>query len=280
MILQPLTKKEKQVLEFIEDFLREHEMAPSYQEIKKHFQFASFNSVQRYLKQLQAKRYIYIPGGNQKRAISLLHSARAAVPTESPSFNLSPHNSFVSSMLPKRETPMDTRPAPVREFESLSLPLLGRVAAGLPIEAMEHDEFIDVPFSLVRDPRKSFALKVEGQSMIEDGILDNDVILIQKQSYANNGDIIVATVENEATVKRYFFHQEKTSKDSQKQSQSLTESVSGLQAEPYPVALRAESHPAPPQVELRPANSNMQSMWYPPDQVQIRGIVVGLIRRF
>ncbi|MEO0337062.1 MAG: hypothetical protein AAF202_11740, partial [Pseudomonadota bacterium] len=69
---KPLTPKEKKVFDFIAQFIAENEFAPSYQEIKDHFGFASFNSVQRYLKQLQSKNYIHVPPGNQKRAITVL----------------------------------------------------------------------------------------------------------------------------------------------------------------------------------------------------------------
>ena len=74
---QPLTMKELKVLEFVEGFMQEQSVAPTFQEIKEHFGFASFNSVQRYLKQLQDKNYIFIPPGNQKRALQVLHSSRS-----------------------------------------------------------------------------------------------------------------------------------------------------------------------------------------------------------
>lgn len=243
---QPLTAKEKAVLEFIEAYMREGGIAPSYQEIKDHFGFASFNSVQRYLKQLQKKNYIHIPGENQKRAITLLHSANAI----QAQFHQSSHSFSLPSAIPpqphflapsprvKRTSPDFPPPA-----ESFSLPLLGKVAAGRPLEAHEYNEFIDVPPSLIKDPNRCFALKVEGQSMIEDGIYDGDIIFVQQQSHAKNGDIVVATVDNEATVKRFYLHEK------------------GL-------------------IELRPANSTMQSMWYTPGQINIQGVVVSLIRKF
>lgn len=229
-IVPPLTEKEKAVLEFIESLLSERGISPSYQEIKDHFGFASFNSVQNYLKQLQNKGYIAIPP-HQKRAIQILHSASAV-------------QKQVQSV---REQAPKGSAAAARSSEELSIPLLGKVAAGRPLEALSYDEFVDVPRSMLRNPDKSFALKVVGQSMIEDGILDGDVILIQKQTDASNGEIVVATVDTESTVKRFFRKS---------------------QAEPSK------------QVELRPANSAMQSMWYRPDQVAIQGVVVGLIRKF
>ena len=234
--LPPLTPKEKRVLEFIESHILSSGVSPSYQEIKDHFGLASFNSVQNYLKQLMNKGYIENPLG-QKRAIQVLHSASAVQ-----------ENLQLKSVSTTTGSPR-TKLLQARD-EILSLPLLGKVAAGQPIEALKHDEFIDVPPSMVKNPAKSFALKVQGDSMIEDGIFDEDIILIQKQDSASNGDIIVATVDNEATVKRVYIRPRPDSGSSEKM------------------------------VELRPSNSKMKSMWYSPEDVSIRGIVVGLIRKF
>ena len=126
------------------------------------------------------------------------------------------------------------------------------MAAGSPIESFLNDEHVDVPATMIRNPSKTFALIVEGQSMIEDGILDGDIIFVQKQSYANNGDTVVAMVNNQATVKRFYLHDIHTNPQS-------------------------DAHP---QVELRPANATMESMWFAPYNIDIQGIVVGLIRRF
>jgi repressor LexA len=234
--LPPLTPKEKAVLEYIEVCLSSSGISPSYQEIKDHFGLASFNSVQNYLKQLTAKGYIANPQ-NQKRAIQVLHSSSTVQE------HLQTKQSSTKTGSPR------TQLLQARD-EILSLPLLGKVAAGQPIENFKHDEFIDVPPSMVRNPSKSFALKVQGDSMIEDGIFDDDIILIQKQDSANNGDIIVATVDNEATVKRFYLRS------------------------------RPETHDDLKWVELRPSNSSMKTMWFNPEQVEIRGIVVGLIRKF
>lgn len=231
----PLSTKEKMVLEFIEEQLLQSGVVPSYQEIKDHFGFASFNSVQNYLKQLSSKGYISV-ASNQKRAIQILHSSLAV-----PQNVVDLKDKLKNKKIESQETPRDQLLQNSHE-EVLSLPLLGHVAAGSPIEAFEYNEYIDVPPSLVRNSSKTFALKVKGQSMINDGIFDGDIILVQKQSNASNGEIIVASVENESTVKRIY-----TSSD---------------------------------KVELRPANSTMNSMWYSADQVQIQGVVVGLIRKF
>ncbi|KYG68595.1 repressor LexA [Bdellovibrio bacteriovorus] len=234
--LPPLTPKEKSVLEFIESHILSSGVSPSYQEIKDHFGLASFNSVQNYLKQLTSKGYIENPLG-QKRAIQVLHSASAVQEHLQSKKVSTTTGSHRSQLLQARD-------------EVLSLPLLGKVAAGQPIEAIKHDEFVDVPPSMIRNPSKSFALKVQGDSMIEDGIFDEDIILVQKQDSASNGDIVVATVENEATVKRIY------------------------------VRARPDSGSSEKLVELRPSNSTMKSMWYSPEEVEIRGIVVGLIRKF
>lgn len=262
---QPLTLKELKVLEFIEGFMHEQGVSPTFQEIKEHFGFASFNSVQRYLKQLQDKNYISIPKGNQKRALQVLHPSRSlsnllADRMTEPLTISTTQYPFPSQQ--KKETP-SMAGSPPSQVESLSLPLLGRVAAGLPIESFLNDEHIDVPASMVRNPSKTFALVVQGQSMIEDGILDGDIIFVQKQTYANNGDTVVAMVENQATVKRFYLH-----------NKPNTDIHSYPQRHAHPSAATAK------QVELRPANASMKSMWHASTAVDVQGIVVGLLRRF
>jgi repressor LexA len=251
---RPLSPKEKTVLEFLEIYMREKGVSPTYSEICQHFGFASFNSVQRYLKQLEEKGYIKLPWANQKRAITLLQPASAL--QSAVEEWAAPRDDF-DSQARSNVTPAILSP------ENYSLPLLGRVAAGAPIEAIEHDEFIDVPASLVRQPDRTYALRVQGQSMIDDGILDGDVILVQRQTTASNGEIVVAMVGEEATVKRFYLHR-------------------GGSSMPAAARAAAEERELNPErlLELRPANSTMAPMWFDPSEVQIRGIVVGLIRRF
>jgi repressor LexA len=237
--LKPLTLKEKNVLQFLESYMMENGISPTYQEICDNFGFASYNSVQRYLKQLEAKGYITMPWGNQKRAITLIQPSSAM-------------QEALAEMRDSAPAPVELRP------EAVSIALLGRVAAGQPLEAFEHDEFIDVPTSMVKKADQTFALRVQGQSMIEDGILDGDIILVQEQKTARNGEIIVAVVENEATVKRFYMHNKEN-----KTSDSNVHSLGGTKM-----------------IELRPANSSMESLWYHPSEVQIRGVVVSLIRQF
>lgn len=231
----PLTAKEKAFLEFIEGFQTSSGISPSYQEIRDHFGFASFNSVQNYLKQLTRKGYVK-NHANQKRAIQIIQSVMGRHQAQS-SMSLTAAGPSPKSLLQSTE-------------EVLSLPLLGKVAAGCPIESLKHDEFIQVPNQMVRNASKTFALRVQGDSMINEGIMDGDTILVQQQNSAANGDLVVATIENEATVKRFY----------------LRTPPRGSQDELM--------------VELRPANEKLQSMWYSPYEVSIQGILVGLLRKF
>ena len=240
--IQPLSMNEKKTLEFIEAYVLANGIAPTFSEIQKSFGFSSLNSVQRYIKQLQTKGYLSSPAGNQKRAITVLRSSSALKDAL--------HSVLAQKQQPHAVSTLQTR-APVEDRpqrELLSLPLLGSVAAGRPIEALNHDEFTEVPPSMVREARRSFTLRVSGRSMIGDGIHDGDILIVQEQAKANNGEICVCSVDGEATVKRFYLH--------------------------------AGAKLAQPQIELRPSNPELESMWYSPDQVAIRGIVVGLLRKF
>jgi repressor LexA len=126
--------------------------------------------------------------------------------------------------------------------DELALPLYGRIAAGRPIEAIANQETIQVPPSL-RTTRPCYVLEVKGDSMIEEGILDGDWVVIEQRDHARNGEIVVALVDGEeATLKRI----EQT----------------------------------PGQIILHPANSSMQPMRYLPEQVQIQGVLVGQMRSY
>jgi repressor LexA len=234
--ISPLTENEKRVLGFIESALIRTGHSPSYQEICNEFGFASYNSVQNYVKQLTKKGYLKVHP-NQKRALEVLRSATA----------------FQSQVLEKvsattgspgemlLQAPLGIRP----------IPLLGRVAAGTPIERLLANETLEAPPALLKDPDQSYALQVEGQSMIDEGIHDGDWIVVLKKEGAKNGDLVVAVVDGsvgpEATVKRIYFH-----------PRNSTEK----------------------RIELRPSNSQLTSQWFPESRVQIRGHVTGLLRKF
>lgn len=243
--LPSLTSKEKAVLSFIEQELLLKGISPSYQEICDHFGFASFNSVQNYLKQLTTKGYVSM-AQNQKRAIQILHSA----------------NDFQKDLIERLQGTTEpfrgssTRPSSPSQTsltdhsKVLSIPFLGIVAAGTPLERIEDNEFIEIPIELVKSHKDLFALKVEGDSMIEEGIFNGDTLVIQSQNSAKDGDLVVASIENEATVKRFY----------QK--------------------VNPEQPQAGKLIELRPANSRLKSMWYKHQQIEIKGLVKALIRNY
>ncbi len=123
------------------------------------------------------------------------------------------------------------------------VPLLGSVAAGQPIEAISSPDYIDVPKSLLKRGVEHFCLKVRGDSMIEDHILDGDIVLIRKQENCENGDTVVALVDNHATLKKFYRRKN--------------------------------------EIELRPSNSKLQSIFLNPQErdIRIAGIYAGLIRQ-
>lgn len=243
--LAPLTTKERSVLEFIENELKTKGISPSYQEICDHFGFASFNSVQNYLKQLSAKGYLLIPQ-NQKRAIHLIHSAQ--------DFHRDLNNRLNGSKEPSNSSFLGQSSNPLTDQEDsskvLAIPFLGRVAAGSPIERVQDNEFMDVPVAMMKTPGNYFALKVEGDSMIEEGIFDGDFLVVLSQKMARDGDLVVASIEDGATVKR-FFHKK-----------------------------NPQIHPTEKVIELRPANPRLTSMWYQPQFVEIKGLVKALLRKY
>lgn len=234
--ISPLTENEQNVLGFIETALVKTGLSPSYQEICKEFGFASYNSVQNYVKQLTKKGYIKVHP-NQKRGLEVVRSAtafQAQVIRKMNATTGSPKNRLLQAS-------SGVRP----------IPMLGRVAAGAPIERTAENESLEVPPSLMKDPEQSYALQVEGHSMIEEGIHNGDWIVVLKKEAAKNGDLVVAVVNGdsgqEATVKRIYFH---------------------------------PKNPADKKIELRPSNSELTSQWYSEPKVQVRGHVTGLLRKF
>ncbi|MFZ8934849.1 MAG: transcriptional repressor LexA [Bacteriovoracaceae bacterium] len=166
-----LTKKQNQVYKYIYQYYYAKGVPPTQTEIKEHFGLRSLGSVQQYLKYLKESGYI-VTEWNQRRGIF-------------PQVDLEISN-------PKN-------------FSIVEVPLLGHIAAGNPLAAIENPtESIDVPQFMIPKTGKFFALKVNGDSMIEEGIKSHDLIVAKVQNVANRGDIIVAIVNNEATLKYYY----------------------------------------------------------------------------
>ncbi len=160
-----LTDKQKRFLAYISRYMEEWERSPSFDEICSHFEFRSYNTVSTYLRTLELKGYIRLPRQkNRKRGIEVI-------------------------------SPVETR-----RFE---FPLLGRVAAGKPIEAVEDAGVIEVPSAMIGSG-DHFVLQVNGDSMEEDGILDRDFVVVRRQHTAENGETVVALINNEATVKKFY----------------------------------------------------------------------------
>lgn len=158
-----LTKKQKQILDFIKEYSKRHDYAPSLEEIKKKFKFASVSTSHYYIKKLQDLGYLK-KEHNQPRSIDVYSS---------------------ESMV--------------------SIPLLGMIAAGQPIEAIQNKETIAVPKSKVPTMSNVYALRVVGDSMIDEDINDGDVILVKHQSTAQDGQKVVALIDNqEATLKKFY----------------------------------------------------------------------------
>jgi len=160
-----LTKKQKLILDYITEFIATYEYAPSYREIAEHFGLNSTATIFEHIKALEDKGYLK---GSEKTARSL---------------EIVSKNRFA---------------------KAVELPLMGLIAAGEPIEAISENESISVPADLIRE-QNSYVLKVKGDSMIEDGILDGDYVIVEKNYYPQNGDIVVALLNNAyATLKKYF----------------------------------------------------------------------------
>lgn len=209
-----LTRRQRQIYDYVSEFVEEQGYSPSLEEIAAAFGLSSVATVHKHVKHLVDKGYLR-KAWNRSRSVE-------PVP----------------------------RPASAREqsgLEGRSLPILGTVAAGSPIEAIEPDaasaETLSVPADMVPGREEHYVLRVRGDSMIEDQICDGDLVVIESRREARNGETVVALVEgHEATLKRFY--------------------RSGAR------------------VRLVPANSTMEPLELHASDVEIRGVVRGLIRQF
>ena len=181
---EPLTDRQEKILAFIKKSIQDQGYPPTIREIGEHFGIRSTNGVNDHLKALERKGYL-LRGELKSRALSVIDGGRS----------------------PARLLRMSRRElSAVGEGEVVQVPVVGKVAAGEPILAQENiTDHVRIDSVLLGDSgRKVFALRVSGDSMIGDGILDGDYIFVRKQLQAGPGEIVVAMIEDEATVKRFY----------------------------------------------------------------------------
>lgn len=182
----PLTDRQQQIFDFIVEQIDVSGYPPTIREIGQHLGIRSTNGVADHLKALKRKGYLKQDGQKSRTWQPIGRDGMAA------------QSSSAQAAPPSRDT--QAYAPPVRR-----VPLLGRVAAGEPILAVDDAEGeVCVDPSWVGEGREVFALTVAGDSMIDDGILDGDTVFVQRQDDAETGDIVVVMIDNEATVKRYY----------------------------------------------------------------------------
>ena len=228
MPLEALTERQQEILDFISKEIQRNGYAPTIREIGEKLGIRSTNGVNDHLKALERKGYIR----RQKDKSRTLRLARApAVPALSAVAGGAANTDVVRALMPSSNL--------------VSVPILGRVAAGEPILAEEQAlGRVQVDSFLIGTNKKVFALKVVGDSMIEDGIHDGDYLFVKKQSVAHPGEIVVAMIEGEATCKRYY--------------------------------------PEGDRIRFQPANARLKPIYVTKDEFRetsILGVVVGVYRR-
>lgn len=201
----PLTRRQREILTFLQTYAEERGYAPSFEEIANRFNYNSLATVHEHLSNLERKGYIK-RSYNESRSIEILPSEVFA--------------------------------------RAVELPLLGLVAAGMPIEAVATQESIAVPQELVRRNGEHYVLRVRGSSMIEEQIRDGDFVVVNERKTADNGEMVIALVGgSSATVKRMYRERDG-------------------------------------RIRLQPANEAMSPIYVHENDIAIQGIVVGVIRRY
>ena len=199
----PLTKRQREILDFLNEFISQHGYAPSLEEVGRRFGLSSLATVHKHLTNLQQKGFIRRTW-NRSRSVEVVPSRSAG--------------------------------------RAIELPLLGYVAAGVPIEAITTTETISVPEDLV-GKRDTYVLRVRGDSMIDEQIRDGDYVVIEDRKQANDGEMVIALIGGtDVTLKKLYRENGR--------------------------------------VRLQPANPAMQPMLFESDQIQVQGVVVGVMRRY
>lgn len=198
-----LTKRQKQLVDYLNGYIDQFGYAPTLAEIGSYFGLSSLATIHKHLKNLEAKGFIKRKW-NHSRALEMVDNDARGV--------------------------------------ARSLPMLGYVAAGNPIEAIEGNDSITVPEEFIRR-QNTFCLRVRGESMIDEGIRDGDFIIVEGRDIANDGETVVATINGEATVKKYYRENDG-------------------------------------RIRLEPANVTMQPIYASEEDLRVRGVVVGLMRHY
>jgi repressor LexA len=202
--VQPLTKRQREILDYLNEFIQQHGYAPSLEEIGKRFTLSSLATVHKHLTNLQEKGFIR-RAWNRSRSVELLPSRGGG--------------------------------------RAIEVPLLGYVAAGMPIEAIAGNETIAIPESLMSGKRDTYVLRVRGDSMIDEQIRDGDWVVVEDRKSADNGEMVIALVGGQdATLKKFYKEDGR--------------------------------------IRLQPANPTMQPIFVDADNVQIQGVVVGVMRKY
>ncbi|EJL57018.1 MULTISPECIES: transcriptional repressor LexA [unclassified Rhizobium] len=236
-----LTRKQQELLLFIHERMKESGVPPSFDEMKDALDLASKSGIHRLITALEERGFIRrLP--NRARALEVIKLPEAYNPSLQPRRGFSP--SVIEGSLGKPQPVAPPKPAAHADNDSsASVPVMGRIAAGVPISAIQNNTHdITVPADML-GPGEHYALEVKGDSMIEAGIFDGDTVIIRNASTANAGDIVVALVDDEeATLKRF-----------RRKGASIA---------------------------LEAANPAYETRIFGPDRVKVQGKLVGLIRRY
>ena len=218
-----LTIKQRELLNFLQDYEHEHQASPSFDEMRQAIGLASKSGIHRLISGLEERGFIRRLA-NRARAIEIIRNENTSLETN-------------------QKTDTNIIHAPFQTSSQIELPMLGRIAAGTPIEAIfDPSSFLSIPSSMI-ESGEHYALEIVGDSMIDAGIHDGDTVIIRKTEQALNGDIVVALVDgHEATLKKF----------------------------------KRESG----RVALEAANPQYETRYFTNNQVRIQGKLSGLIRKY
>jgi repressor LexA len=227
-----LTAKQQELLVFIQQRLDASGISPSFEEMKEALGLKSKSGIHRLISALEERGFLRrLPNRARALEVTRLPDALKVEPAIM--------RNDRDNVVPLRKTPART---PIAANDIVELPLHGRIAAGVPIEAFEDSSHLAVPAALL-GPGDHYALEVSGDSMVEAGIFDGDYALIQKADTAREGDIVVALVDGQDATLKYF---------------------------------RREGA----MIRLDPANGAYEAQRYPANRVMVQGKLAGLLRRY